>query len=248
MNGPYGPPGGGSSFDNSLRNARNGGSVMWRSRRPEPQSLYGNEPNELGGSGGLYDSHHQKEMPPNSHGISLMSPGMEGMPRSVSPDCFDDTHETHSAHHFGQPQYKDDIKFAPKPASLPGAHFCSNNGRGGPSIQDAISQKIASNGGPNSSSSTAQIEIAPGVMARLRGAQETWQAVANDFYMPTTCFCCTTNLFCIMDANYVICPVCKVVSPMEGCAGNDMQGGVGLGFTMEDLQQWQTEIIQRQRY
>jgi hypothetical protein len=35
---------------------------------------------------------------------------------------------------------------------------------------------------------------------------------------------------------------------MEGCAKKDgIDGGVGLGFTMDDLQKWQGEIIQRQR-
>lgn len=49
-----------------------------------------------------------------------------------------------------------------------------------------------------------------------------------------------------MDANYVLCPTCKVVSPMEGCAeGGGLDGGVGLGFTFDDLQQWQHEILLR---
>ena len=63
----------------------------------------------------------------------------------------------------------------------------------------------------------------------------------NDFYLPVSCFCCSSDLLCIMDANYVLCPACKVVSPMEGCGGGD--GGVGLGFTFDDLQQWQHEIL-----
>ena len=97
-----------------------------------------------------------------------------------------------------------------------------------------------------SAAAAPQIEIAPGIMARLRGAQETWSCVENDFYLPTTCFCCSSDLFCIMDANYVLCPMCKVVSPLEGCA-TGMDGGVGLGFTFDDLQQWQHEIIVRRQ-
>ena len=50
-----------------------------------------------------------------------------------------------------------------------------------------------------------------------------------------------------MDANFVLCPLCKVVSPLQGGADLDYQGGVGLGFTMEDLQQWQHEIILRHK-
>ena len=49
-----------------------------------------------------------------------------------------------------------------------------------------------------------------------------------------------------MDATYVLCPVCKVVSPLDN--GIDaVQGGVGLGFSFDDLQKWQTEIILSQR-
>ena len=114
-----------------------------------------------------------------------------------------------------------------------------------------MSAKIAAfdgKGGPTAPSAP-QIEIAPGITARLRGAKETWEAVENDFYLPITCFICQIDLFCIMDANYVLCPQCKVVSPMEGCAQQgSMDGGVGLGFTFQDLQQWQYEIvIRRQR-
>ena len=51
-----------------------------------------------------------------------------------------------------------------------------------------------------------------------------------------------------MDANYVICPSCKVISPLEGCAqSGSMDGGVGLGFTCDDLQQWQYEIVTRRQ-
>ena len=90
------------------------------------------------------------------------------------------------------------------------------------------------------------MEISPGQRVRLRGARETWQCVENDFYLPTTCFSCDTDLCCIMDASYVLCPLCKVVSPVEGwAAGPD--GGVGLGFTYNDLVQWQHEIMQRRQ-
>ena len=119
----------------------------------------------------------------------------------------------------------------------PGVQFCSSH--------DAVSAKIAAFDG-NNPAAAPQIEIAPGLMARLRGAKETWEAVENDFYLPTTCFCCQTDLFCIMDANYVLCPTCKVVGPLEGCA-QGMEGGVGLGFTYQDLQQWQYEIVVRRQ-
>ena len=48
---------------------------------------------------------------------------------------------------------------------------------------------------------------------------------------------------CIMDANYVVCPSCKVVSPLEAGADKDYHGGVGLGFTFEDLSKWLCRVV-----
>eukprot|EP00977_Amphora_coffeiformis_P025316 scaffold19245_cov199-Amphora_coffeaeformis.AAC.11 len=92
------------------------------------------------------------------------------------------------------------------------------------------------------------IPIAPGVMAKLRGVEETVNCIANDYYLPANCFCCAQNMFCIMDACYVLCPTCKVVSPLVGGADSEFNGGVGLGFTVDDLQKIQCDIYtSRQR-
>jgi hypothetical protein len=88
------------------------------------------------------------------------------------------------------------------------------------------------------------IEISPGFRVRLRGADETWRAVENDFYMPTQCIACSITVFCIQDADYVVCPECRVVSPMEEPATGS--GGCGLGFSIADLARW-TEDIERSR-
>lgn len=124
-------------------------------------------------------------------------------------------------------------------------------------IHDPIAAKIAandSNSCPNPThdpiaakiaDQVTYMEIAPGQHVRLRGAKETWQCVENDFYLPTTCFACDSDLCCIMDASYVLCPNCKTVSPVEGWADSD--GGVGLGFTYQDLVKWQQEIVQRRQ-
>jgi len=74
---------------------------------------------------------------------------------------------------------------------------------------------------------------------RLRGAAETEACILQDFYMPALCVCCETELFCIQDADYVLCPKCYGISPFDGNAPNRDQhilgGGIGLGFTFEDL-------------
>jgi hypothetical protein len=89
------------------------------------------------------------------------------------------------------------------------------------------------------------IEISPGVHVRLRGADETWKAVENDFYMPAECICCESTIFCIQNADYVLCPDCRVVSRMEELSSHGM-GGVGLGFKYEDLARWQESILRDQ--
>jgi hypothetical protein len=89
------------------------------------------------------------------------------------------------------------------------------------------------------------LEISPGVHARLRGADETWKAIKNDYYMPAECICCESTIFCIQDADYVLCPDCRVVSRMEGLSSRGM-GGVGLGFKYEALARWQDVILKDQ--
>lgn len=72
------------------------------------------------------------------------------------------------------------------------------------------------------------IEIQPGFSLPLRGAQETTRAVEINFVVLATCMVCTVQAKCIADAEYVLCPVCRSVSPIEANAGNN--GGVGLGL------------------
>jgi hypothetical protein len=94
-------------------------------------------------------------------------------------------------------------------------------------------------------SAQPNIEISPGVHVRLRGAGETWKAIENDYYMPAECMCCESTIFCIQNADFVLCPDCRVVSRMEGVSSRGM-GGVGLGFKYEDLARWQDAILQEQ--
>jgi hypothetical protein len=94
--------------------------------------------------------------------------------------------------------------------------------------------------------SPSSIEISPGVQVRLRGADETWRAIEYDYYMPAECICCESTIFCIQDADYILCPDCRVVSRLEGSSSRGM-GGVGLGFKYEDLARWQEDIARARR-
>jgi hypothetical protein len=89
------------------------------------------------------------------------------------------------------------------------------------------------------------IEIFPGVNVPLRGADETWKAIQNDYYMPAECICCKSTIFCIQNADYVLCPDCRVVSRMEGPSSSGI-GGVGLGFKYVDLARWQEALLRDQ--
>lgn len=135
-------------------------------------------------------------------------------------------------------------------------------------LESAASAKLATHqcSGDQSINGPAMIPIAPGVTARLRGADETWSCIERDCYSPTVCLACSLELCCIQDADFVICPVCKVVSPLEEggfasdvAAVSTLEGSsstsssateqsVGLGFTLDDLGRWQFEIIARRAH
>jgi hypothetical protein len=87
----------------------------------------------------------------------------------------------------------------------------------------------------------SQIEIAPGIFKPLRGSEETWKAIQTGNIVPTACISCSLSLHCLDDAEYVVCPACRVVGPVECC----LQGfgwGIGLGVKDEQLAIWRAEI------
>ena len=95
-----------------------------------------------------------------------------------------------------------------------------------------------------------EFEVSPGVWMKLRGAEETWAAVELGQYAPTICLVCDKKLLVIDDAECVLCPDCRVVSPivMDEDSGfidkesKQRKSGIGLGFTVEDLMRWQDEM------
>jgi hypothetical protein len=89
---------------------------------------------------------------------------------------------------------------------------------------------------------TMTIEVAPGLSVRLRGADETWRAIQADQYQPCTCLECNATMFCIQDAWLVLCPTCRVASPVNVSATANRDGGVALGFTMDVLAEGQASL------
>jgi hypothetical protein len=96
------------------------------------------------------------------------------------------------------------------------------------------------------------MEVSPNVWMALRGANETWSAVENGFYAPTMCLSCDLNVLVIFDAEFVLCPSCRIVSPItddgsgfrstEDDKESGDKHGVGLGFKVEDLMKWHDEM------
>lgn len=112
-------------------------------------------------------------------------------------------------------------------------------------LSDANAQKS-----PATAQTMPMMEISPGVTAQLRGVAEIREYVRRDEITPCLCFACELAMFTIADASYVLCPACRVVNPNQEVQEHEIQGvtsgsgGVGLGFTFQDLQKIQLEILQ----
>ena len=98
---------------------------------------------------------------------------------------------------------------------------------------------------PAAAAETTYVEIAPGVDAPLRNSDETMGAISRNFIVSALCFGCEASLYCIADAKFLICPQCRVVSPLliENDDGSASGHGVGLGFTRETLLATQADAI-----
>ena len=82
-----------------------------------------------------------------------------------------------------------------------------------------------------------KIEVADGVFMRLRGSQETQECWNRGECIQTTCFVCDIQLACVRDCDCVICPQCRLVSPVDimpqtAAFGMPRVGGVGLGIML----------------
>jgi hypothetical protein len=86
---------------------------------------------------------------------------------------------------------------------------------------------------PLATSPFHKIEVAPGVVMDLRGAYETVQAIDSGVAASVPCAWCGVCLLCVPDAEAVICPDCRVLTPVveeEGKTKYLRRRGVGLGL------------------
>ena len=77
------------------------------------------------------------------------------------------------------------------------------------------------------------MEIMPGVNVIVRGNLETRNAICHGTIRQTFCLDCCSSLGVIQDAEYVLCPMCRSLTPMAvSLTPEELEGayGVGLGF------------------
>jgi len=84
------------------------------------------------------------------------------------------------------------------------------------------------------------LEVAPGLLMHLMGTEETMKAIQRGDISVTQCVACSVDIHCHSQSEYVLCPDCRVVSPVNQL-DNDTdiaprQGGlVGLGIKTDML-------------
>lgn len=84
------------------------------------------------------------------------------------------------------------------------------------------------------------VEIYPGFEQRLRLSAETEEAILTGFVRTSECCVCKLEISCIQDARFVLCPVCRTITPLGDDVladhlyftpeGTEASFGIGLGF------------------
>lgn len=104
-------------------------------------------------------------------------------------------------------------------------------------LSSTTSKSCSSNSDTTSTTTSAappqprsELEVSPGVFLPLYGADETYTALQQGQMQAAHCLICGLGLQCVNRAEYILCPDCKVVSPVFG--GTASTGAVGLGMTV----------------
>jgi len=95
--------------------------------------------------------------------------------------------------------------------------------------------------------------VVDGIPLPFYGSASIKDAIRRDEFMPLCCCACDHEIFCLFHVDYYVCPVCTVIAPLlnsdQGTDGNNKQPqGVGLGFTIDHLQELQWDFIQQDCY
>jgi len=73
------------------------------------------------------------------------------------------------------------------------------------------------------------MEVEEGRFVPLRGSAETWQGIIEGKIQQADCWVCSTKLECLKDADFVLCPECRSITPLPEDPNRHV-GGVGLGI------------------
>jgi hypothetical protein len=97
------------------------------------------------------------------------------------------------------------------------------------------------------------VEVSPGFIVRLRGAQEVEEALTMGESATLTCTSCQANLSCVQNAEFVLCQACRFISPVQPprrdfCSPEDSDefrfgGGLSLGLINSPLAKSQTSNL-----
>lgn len=85
------------------------------------------------------------------------------------------------------------------------------------------------------------IQVTPQLELPLHGSEETLRAMQEGAIQSGECASCNSRNVCVSNASFVLCPICRVISPL-GKEG----GGVGLGLLRDEYLAWELEHRQEQ--
>jgi hypothetical protein len=78
-----------------------------------------------------------------------------------------------------------------------------------------------------------QVELLPGHYVPLIGSDETWQAFCEDNVIHIECSSCQMFLYCKRTAEMVMCPGCRMISPIDEVDDVGRRAeGLGLGLSV----------------
>jgi hypothetical protein len=89
------------------------------------------------------------------------------------------------------------------------------------------------------------VEVFPGVFLPVHGRSETLISMQQGQLQRCTCLVCAQTIMCVPQASYILCPDCRVVSPVDTSSDikkvlyGPHEGGVGLGMSCPEFDRWE---------
>lgn len=93
-----------------------------------------------------------------------------------------------------------------------------------------------------------EIEVSPDYFLPLHGSADTMKALQHGRIARSCCFACQMQVYCTDEATFVLCPDCRVVSPLRDPGFSGMSSakgsGVGLGMSKATYEETLGEALQ----